>query len=35
MRDPRQATPPSDRILDQTENGKTRIQYRSEDGNPG
>ena len=33
MRDPSQATPPSDLILYQTEDGKTRIQCRFEDDN--
>jgi hypothetical protein len=33
MRDPSQATPPSDLILEQTEDGKTRIQCRFEDDN--
>ena len=33
MRDPNQATPPSDLILYQTEDGKTRIQCRFEDDN--
>ena len=33
MRDPSQATPPSDLILYQTEDSKTRIQCRFEDDN--